>query len=164
MEKEGGNGERMKKCRESISLHFLIFSPFPHSLSISSQPGCKAAAWEFSSTEIFLLRRAIKKGKQPVFSSLGNTNHVMTRKRNRQEAISIFSECVFCTSSSCRYDALPLRQRNTSTQYCQCPILIYCLHHYHHPFSSFSFWLLFLKMLEVQNDWLYGSLRRVRLE
>ena len=82
------------------------------------------------------LRRAIKKGKQPVFSSLGNTNHVMTRKRNRQEAISIFSEYMFCTS---RYDALPLRQRNTSTQYCQCPILIYCLHHYHHPFSSFSF-------------------------
>ena len=43
MEKEGGNRERMRKCRESISLHFLIFSPFPHSLSISSQPGCKAA-------------------------------------------------------------------------------------------------------------------------
>ena len=36
MEKEGGNRERMRKCRESISLHFLIFSPFPHSLSIAS--------------------------------------------------------------------------------------------------------------------------------
>ena len=36
MEKEGGNRERIRKCRESISLHFLIFSPFPHSLSISS--------------------------------------------------------------------------------------------------------------------------------
>ena len=46
MEKEGGNRERMRKCRESISLHFLIFSissSFPHSLFISSQPGCKAA-------------------------------------------------------------------------------------------------------------------------
>ena len=87
-------------------------------------------------------------------------------QRNRQEAISIFSECMFCTSrssSSCRYDALPLRQRNTSTQYCQCPILIYCLHHYHHPFLP-SVFTVFLKMLEEQNDWLYGSLRRVRLE
>ena len=36
MEKEGGNREKMRKCRESISLHFLIFSPFPHVLSISS--------------------------------------------------------------------------------------------------------------------------------
>ena len=45
MEKEGGNRERMRKCRESISLHFLIFSPFPlHFLILSSfQPGCKAA-------------------------------------------------------------------------------------------------------------------------
>ena len=29
MEREGGNRERIRKCRESISLHFLIFSPFP---------------------------------------------------------------------------------------------------------------------------------------
>ena len=43
----------MRKCRKSISLHFLILSPFPlhflilspfpHSLSISSQPGCQDA-------------------------------------------------------------------------------------------------------------------------
>ena len=29
MEKEGGNREKMRKCRESISLNFLILSPFP---------------------------------------------------------------------------------------------------------------------------------------
>ena len=29
MEREGGNGERMRKCIESISLHFLILSSFP---------------------------------------------------------------------------------------------------------------------------------------
>ena len=29
MEREGGNGERMRKCRESISLYFLLLSPFP---------------------------------------------------------------------------------------------------------------------------------------
>ena len=60
MVREGGNKERMKKCREWISLHFLILSPFPHFLSISSlslhflfishsrsifsHPGCKDAA------------------------------------------------------------------------------------------------------------------------
>ena len=39
MEREGGNGERMKKCRESISLHFLILSPFPlHFLILSPFP------------------------------------------------------------------------------------------------------------------------------
>ena len=73
MEKEGGNGERIGECRESISCHFLLISSFslhflilfsfphslsissqfphflsisssfPHSLFISSQPGCKAA-------------------------------------------------------------------------------------------------------------------------
>ena len=49
MDREGGYKERMRK----FSLHFLILSPFPHSLSISSsfshylsifsQPGCQAA-------------------------------------------------------------------------------------------------------------------------
>ena len=29
---EGGNKEKMRKCREWISLHFLILSTFPHSL------------------------------------------------------------------------------------------------------------------------------------
>ena len=44
MEKEGGNRERMRKCRESISLHFLIFSPFsPHFLILSPFP-CSPAA------------------------------------------------------------------------------------------------------------------------
>ena len=54
MEREGGNREKMRKCRESISLHFLIFSPIPphflilspfplRFLFISSQPGCKAS-------------------------------------------------------------------------------------------------------------------------
>ena len=39
MEREGGNGERMRKCRESISLHFLIFSPIPpHFLILSPFP------------------------------------------------------------------------------------------------------------------------------
>ena len=39
MEKEGGNRERMRKCRESIFLHFLIFSPFPpHFLILSPFP------------------------------------------------------------------------------------------------------------------------------
>ena len=39
MEKEGGNRERMRKCRESISLHILIFSPFPpHFLILSPFP------------------------------------------------------------------------------------------------------------------------------
>ena len=36
MEKEGGNRERMRKCRESIFLHFLIFSPFPPHFLIPS--------------------------------------------------------------------------------------------------------------------------------
>ena len=44
MEKEGGNRERMRKCRESISLHFLIFSPFPpHFLILSPFPRSQAA-------------------------------------------------------------------------------------------------------------------------
>ena len=44
MEKEGGNRERMRKCRESISLHFLIFSPFPpHFLIFSPFPRSPAA-------------------------------------------------------------------------------------------------------------------------
>ena len=34
--REGGNKEKMRKCREWISLLILILSPFPHSLSISS--------------------------------------------------------------------------------------------------------------------------------
>ena len=29
MDREGGNKENMRKCREWISLHFLILSPFP---------------------------------------------------------------------------------------------------------------------------------------
>ena len=62
MDREGGNKVKMRKCREWASFHFLIFSPFPHSLSSSSfshslssssfshslsifsQPGCQAAA------------------------------------------------------------------------------------------------------------------------
>ena len=41
---EGGNKEKIGKCRERISLHFLsISSSFSYSLSIFSQPGCKAA-------------------------------------------------------------------------------------------------------------------------
>ena len=44
MEKEGGNRERMRKCRESISLHFLIFSPFPpHFLILPPFPRSPAA-------------------------------------------------------------------------------------------------------------------------
>ena len=49
MDREGGNKERMKRCREWISLHFLILQisisySFSHFLSIFSQPGCQAAA------------------------------------------------------------------------------------------------------------------------
>ena len=41
MDREGGNKEKMRKCRKWISLHFLILSPFPHSRSISSPfPHC----------------------------------------------------------------------------------------------------------------------------
>ena len=29
MDREGGNKEKMRKCREYLSLHFLILSPFP---------------------------------------------------------------------------------------------------------------------------------------
>ena len=36
MDREGGHKERMRKCREWVSLHFLILSPFPYSISISS--------------------------------------------------------------------------------------------------------------------------------
>ena len=44
MEIEGGNRERMRKCRESISLHVLIFSPFPpHFLILSPFPRSPAA-------------------------------------------------------------------------------------------------------------------------
>ena len=44
MEKEGGNRERMRKCRESISLLFLIFSPFPpYFLILSPFPRSPAA-------------------------------------------------------------------------------------------------------------------------
>ena len=49
MEKEGGNRERMRKCRESISLHFLIFSPFPpHFLILSPFPRSPAARLQLS--------------------------------------------------------------------------------------------------------------------
>ena len=40
MERERGNGERMRKWREIHSLHFLIFSLFPSSLSISYIKNC----------------------------------------------------------------------------------------------------------------------------
>ena len=63
MDREGGNKEEISKCREGISLHFLILSPIPHflsifspflnslsisssfshSLSIFSEPGCQDA-------------------------------------------------------------------------------------------------------------------------
>ena len=53
MDWEWVNNEKMRKCRKWISLDFLILSPFPHSLSISSsfshspsiflQPGCQDA-------------------------------------------------------------------------------------------------------------------------
>ena len=47
MDREGGNKEKMRKCREWISLHFphslSISFPFPPSPSIFSQPGCQAA-------------------------------------------------------------------------------------------------------------------------
>ena len=36
MDKEGGNKEKMRKCRKWIFLHFFILSPFPHFLFISS--------------------------------------------------------------------------------------------------------------------------------
>ena len=36
MDREGGNKEEISKCREGISLHFLILSPIPHFLSIFS--------------------------------------------------------------------------------------------------------------------------------
>ena len=36
MDREGGNKEKIRKCRERISLDFLILSPFPlHFLIIS---------------------------------------------------------------------------------------------------------------------------------
>ena len=37
MDKEGGNKERMRKCREWISLHSLILSPFLRSLALRLQ-------------------------------------------------------------------------------------------------------------------------------
>ena len=44
MEREGGNKEKMRKCREQISLHFLILSPFPlHFLILSPFPHSQAA-------------------------------------------------------------------------------------------------------------------------
>ena len=36
--------EKMEMEEISLCLHFLILSPFPHSLPITSQPGCQAAA------------------------------------------------------------------------------------------------------------------------
>ena len=36
MAREGGNKEKMRKCREWIPLYILILSPFPHFLPISS--------------------------------------------------------------------------------------------------------------------------------
>ena len=36
MDWDGGNKEKMRKCREWISLYFLVLSPFSHPLSISS--------------------------------------------------------------------------------------------------------------------------------
>ena len=41
MDREGGIKEKMRKCREWISLHFLLLSSFSHSLSTFSQPGCR---------------------------------------------------------------------------------------------------------------------------
>ena len=44
MDREGGNKERMRKCREWISLHFLILSSLPlHFLILSSFPRSPAA-------------------------------------------------------------------------------------------------------------------------
>ena len=40
MDREWGNGERMRKWREIHSLHFFIFSLFPPSLSISCIKNC----------------------------------------------------------------------------------------------------------------------------
>ena len=40
MEREGGNGERIRKWRDIHFLHFLIFSLFPPSLSISYIKNC----------------------------------------------------------------------------------------------------------------------------
>ena len=44
MDREGGNRERMRKCRESISLDFIIFSPFPPHFLILSPFPCSPAA------------------------------------------------------------------------------------------------------------------------
>ena len=40
MEREGGNGEKMRKWKDTHSLHFLIFTLFPPSLSISYIKNC----------------------------------------------------------------------------------------------------------------------------
>ena len=40
MEREGGNRERMRKCRESISLHFLLISSFSLHFLAARLQGC----------------------------------------------------------------------------------------------------------------------------
>ena len=40
MEKEGGNEERMRKCRNSIALHFLLISSFSLHFLTARMPGC----------------------------------------------------------------------------------------------------------------------------
>ena len=40
MEKEGGNEERMRKCRKSITLHFLLISSFSLHFPTARMPGC----------------------------------------------------------------------------------------------------------------------------
>ena len=74
MDREGGNKVKMRKCREWVSFHFLIFSPFPpslsisssfsHSLSIFSKPGCQAA----TSCSTLLHRKKILKVSEKGFS------------------------------------------------------------------------------------------------
>ena len=66
MDREGGNKEKMRKCRKWISLHFLILSLFPPSLSITYIKNClilsqnvanvikniKYALWENNSADV----------------------------------------------------------------------------------------------------------------
>ena len=81
MDREGGNKEKMRKCREWISLHFLNISPIPlhfltlapfphslsiassfsHSLSIFSQPG-----WQAGTTCAALLQSILKRAFEKV--------------------------------------------------------------------------------------------------
>ena len=46
MKEKRGNGEGVNLSMPPFppSLHFISLSPFPYSLSISSQPGCQAAS------------------------------------------------------------------------------------------------------------------------